>query len=510
MYSSEKCSNFVANLISYNCMKPKRLLLFFWIVLCGMPIFAQSITLTKEFQTMPNVKALDAYRNQFGEWEVLDPDDNFPYAVIRVGLDGTPEEIEQAKNRLSFSLGRLTNIEAVFKGARNEILFLVPSRARNIQMSCDGECLPQMMFDSLVVLKSNTVFYGRVHFSLQEETRNPNELKQYSYTLTVEPKNAQVEVLSGWVKQNWPLTDGKTNMYLTEGTYYYTITADDYKTAEGSLVVDSLHTDTTITLAARFGWMSIQPDSSDLTDLTASMVYNKEKQSVALPLNDEKYPIGSYALKIKKKKHHAWKRTVVIHPGEHLTLSPALQRKVYRHNTFIMAQGAYSFRPAWTTGIMFGQVYGEVTRVCGIGWYLMARSNFQTVDAETGAKIYEGGLIGITNPVMPSYTGNTRFSNFNMNGGIVLNFLNKKSLNLDCNTMLGVYVGFGYGQYKRYWEISDLDGQSKWFEYAPSTAAGVSFGAGVIGSIKGFTLTAGVNSIMAKYMEIEAGLGWTF
>ena len=510
MYSSEKCSNFVANLISYNCMKPKRLLLFFWIVLCGMPIFAQSITLTKEFQTMPNVKALDAYRNQFGEWEVLDPDDNFPYAVIRVGLDGTPEEIEQAKNRLSFSLGRLTNIEAVFKGARNEILFLVPSRARNIQMSCDGECLPQMMFDSLVVLKSNTVFYGRVHFSLQNETRNPNELKQYPYTLIVEPKTAQVEVLSGWVKQNWPLTDGKTNMYLTEGTYYYTITADDYKTAEGSLVVDSLHTDTTITLAARFGWMSIQSDSSDLTGLTASMVYNQEKQCVALPLNDEKYPIGPYALKIKKKKHHAWKQTVVVHPGEHLTVSPALQRKVYRYNTFIMAQGAYAFNPAWSAGLMFGQVYGEVTRVCGIGWYVKGRSNFQNLK-EPVLKANMSGAIG---EISPAYTGNTRFGTWHVNAGVVLNFLNNEKLDLHKNSMCGLYAGLGYGVYMRQWGYYNLKGEESWALYKPAYTKGLSFSAGVMGSIKGFTLSAGINSIMAKdmpsYLELEAGIGWTF
>lgn len=488
----------------------RRLLLSLLFSLCLVPIKAQNIILTKEFETMPNIKALDVYRNQFGEWEVKDPEDNFPYVVIRVGLDGTPEEVKEAKRRLSFQLGRLTSIESVFKDARNELLFLVPSRARNIQMSCDGECLPQMMFDSLVTLQSNTIFYGRVHFSLDDENSNPSQQKDYIYTLGVTPKHAKVEIRYAFAKQEWPLINGVTEQLLKEGIYHYTISAEDHKTAEGSFVVDSLHTDTIISLEPRFGWMSIKGDSSDLTSLSVDVVYNREKQCADLPIENQKCPIGAYALVIKKDKCHTWKKTVVVHPGEHLEVSPVLQRKVYHHNSFILAQGTFAMNPAWSVGLMGGQVYGEVTRVCGIGWYVMARSNFQTVDAETGAKIYEGGMIGITNPVMPSYTGNTRFSNFNMNGGIVLNFLNKKSLNLDRNTMLGVYAGLGYGQYKRYWEISDLDGQSKWFEYAPSTAAGVSFGAGVIGSIKGFTLTAGVNSIMAKYMEIEAGLGWTF
>jgi hypothetical protein len=34
--------------------------------------------------------------------------------------------------------------------------------------------------------------------------------------------------------------------------------------------------------------------------------------------------------------------------------------------------------------------------------------------------------------------------------------------------------------------------------------------AGVIGSIYGFTMSAGVNVIDLKYMEIEVGIGWTF
>jgi hypothetical protein len=131
-------------------MQRRCLLLLVLLLTVGIvPIWAQSITLTKAFETMPNVKALDVYRNQFGIYEIVGADVPFPYAVIRVGLDGTPEDVKEAKERLSFQLGRVTSVETVFKDARNELLFLVPVRARNIQMSCDGACLPQMMFDSL-------------------------------------------------------------------------------------------------------------------------------------------------------------------------------------------------------------------------------------------------------------------------------------------------------------------------------------------------------------------------
>lgn len=488
-------------------MKRNRwLLLVLLMFVTYVPSWAQTITLTKEFQTMPNVKALDVYRNQFGKWEVKDPSENFPYAVIRVGLDGTPEEVKEAKERLSFQLGRVTNVETVFKDARNELLFLVPVRARNIQMSCDGECLPQMMFDSLVVLQPNTVFYGRVHFAINDEMRDPNMLKDYPFSLTVEPADAKVEMRSGFVTEEWPLVDGKAEQLLLEGTYYYTITAKGYHTAEGSFVVDSLHRDTTIALVPTFGWLSVKTDSADLAGLSLEVVYLKEKKEFPLPWKRDYCGLGEYALKVKKPKHHAWKEKVIVHPGEHVEVYPVPLKKAYQHNTFVLAEGGFAVNPAWSVGVMAGQVYGEVTRVMGIGWYVKGRSNFQTTKAIEGLHIYPGGLVGITDPIRPAYTGKRHFTEWNVSAGVVLNFLNKRSLNLQQNSMFGVYAGLGYGQYSRYWQIED----GRWIEYAPAATQGVSFGGGVIGSIKGLTISAGVNSIMAKYMEIEMGLGWTF
>ena len=488
-------------------MKRNRwLLLALLMFVTYVPMLAQTITLTKEFQTMPNVKALDVYRNQFGNYEIVGADDPFPYVVIRIGLDGNSKDIEDAKERLNISLGRMVKVESVFKEARNELLFLIPSRARYIEMQCNGECLPQMMFDSLVHLQSNTVFYGRVHYVMQDDMRDPNKLKTYPFTLTVEPAEAKVEMRSGFMTEEWKLENGTAQQLLLEGTYYYTITAEDYKTAEGSFVVDSQHKDTTIALVPKFGWLSVKSDSADLSGLSLEVEYLKQKEIVKLPLENEKCGLGQYALTIKKPKHHTWKKKVVVHPGEHVEVYPVPLKKVYQHNTFVLAEGGYAVNPAWSVGLMAGQVYGEVTRVMGIGWYVKGRSNFQTTKAIEGLHIYPGGLVGITDPIMPAYTGKRRFTEWNVNAGVVLNFLNKRSLNLQQNSMFGVYAGLGYGQYSRYWQIED----GRWIEYAPAATHGVSFGGGVIGSIKGLTISAGVNSIMAKYMEIEMGLGWTF
>ena len=488
-------------------MKRNRMLLL-GVLMCVtfVPIWAQSITLTKEFQTMPNVKASEVYRNQFGNYEIVGADDPFPYVVIRIGLDGNSKDIEDAKERLNISLGRMVKVESVFKEARNELLFLIPSRARYIEMQCNGECLPQMMFDSLVHLQSNTVFYGRVHYVMEDDMRDPNKLKTYPFTLTVEPAEAKVEMRSGFMTEEWKLENGTAQQLLLEGTYYYTITAEDYKTAEGSFVVDSLHKDTAIALVPKFGWLSVKSDSADMSGLSVEVEYLKQKQVVELPLEDEKCGLGQYVLTIKKPKYHTWKKKVVVHAGEHVEVYPAPLKKEYRHNTFVLAEGGYAMNPAWSVGLMAGQVYGEVTRVMGIGWYVKGRSNFQTTEAIEGIQIQKGGWVGITNPLIPAYTGRTRLTEWNVDAGVVVNFLNKQSLNLHKNSMFGVYAGLGYGQYARYWEIAD----GRWIEYAPTAVRGLSFGGGVIGSIKGLTINAGVSTIMAKYMEIEVGLGWTF
>ena len=485
-------------------MKRKRIVvLCLLIVVAIMPVWAQSIILTKEFQTMPNVKASEVYRNQFGNYEIVGADDPFPYVVIRIGLDGNSKDIEDAKERLNISLGRMVKVESVFKEARNELLFLIPSRARYVEMQCNGECLPQMMFDSLVNLQSNTVFYGRVHYAMQDDTRDPNQLKTYPFTLTVEPTDAKVEMRSGFVTDEWKLENGMIQQLLLEGTYYYTITAKDYKTEEGSFVVDSLHKDTMIALMPKFGWLSVKTDSADLAGLSVEVEYLKQKEIVELPLENEKCGLGQYALTIKKPKYHTWKQKVMVHPGEHVEVYPVPQKKVYRHNTFVLAEGGYAMNPAWSVGLMAGQVYGEVTRVCGIGWYVKGRSNFQTTEAIDGAQIKEGGSIF---DIYPSFSGNKRFTSWGVNAGAVVNFLNSEKLKCNRNTIFGLYAGLGYGQYTRYWELAD----GRWVEYGPTIAKGISFGGGIIGSIKGMTISVGVQTIEAKHVEMELGLGWTF
>lgn len=326
---------------------------------------------------------------------------------------------------------------------------------------------------------------------------------QYPYTLTVEPVNAHVELSRNGEKQLCELIDGQAQLNLLEGVYDYIITAEKHKPEKGMLVVDSLHLDTIIALKPRFGWITVSGDSADLAGLSVKIEHYREETKVPLPIEKMQCGLGTHTLTIQKPKYLKWKQKIMINYGDHVELTPVLQLKEYATRSFVLAEGGVSMNHAWAVGLMLGQIYGEVTQFCGVGWYINGRSNFQTTQPADVVQISVGGYLG---NLIPAYTGNKRFTEWNLNAGVVVNFLNKKSLNIHNNTMLGIYAGMGYGQYTRYWEIED----GSWFEYAPSLAKGVSFGGGVIGSIKGFTISAGVNSIMAKHLEIEFGLGWTF
>ena len=82
-------------------MIKERLLLLVLFVCVSTTFFAQSLVVTQSFQELPNTTVLDAYGEKFSKWRKLAMDDTFPYVLIRVGLEGTPQEIVQAKQMLS-------------------------------------------------------------------------------------------------------------------------------------------------------------------------------------------------------------------------------------------------------------------------------------------------------------------------------------------------------------------------------------------------------------------------
>ena len=452
---------------------------------------------------------LAMYKNEFGSFEKPDMSDTFPFAVIRMHLEGNAHDVKAAKERLTLYMGQQTGVEARVTTYSNQILFLVRSRRPMIFIDCGDGC-EQVLLSNMQKLKSNCLYDCTVRFRTERsidatiDTVFVNEgPKIHELRLQVEPADAKVEVIAHGEEKKWVLTDGIADLQLTEGEYRYTISAENYHTAQGIIQVPTKEKFIYIPLRPTFGWMRISSDSMDLQGLSALILYQENKEIKLLPMEQIAYYPGDYTISIEKEKHHPYQKTITIEEGKLTTVCPVLMPKVYKRNTFVLAEAGFAMNPSWGVGLMVGQVYGEVTKGCGIGWYVQGRSNFQSTEAEEGVMIEEGGAIENEKPY---YTGEQRINEFLLNAGLVLNFLNKQKPNRNKRSMFGIYAGLGYGQYARSWEISD----GRWFEYAPSKAKGMSFGGGLIGSIKGFTINAGINTIQAKYVEVEAGLGWTF
>ena len=464
------------------------------VLLFGLSTFAQTLTVTKEFTLVPNSSVLAMYKNQFGKWEKPDMDDTFPYAVIRMRLEGNAREVTMAKQRLTLYLGTQTAVVDRYAQNSNELLFLVPARRPTIYIDCGDGCDKVLLMENQQ-LQSNRVYDGVVHFVPEEglSTIVNQGPVLHPFKLRVTPANAQVIVVSSGIRQEWILENGEANLNIMAGQYRYTISAPEYITQEGTLIVDAAHSDTTINLISKFGALTITHE--DKTLMVDVQRLGAANATYPVPLKELRCVPGTYILSVKKQRHIPWTDTLEIKAGDNIALSPVLLPKEKEPvqssvsiNTFLLAEVGLAKNPEWGVGLMFGQKYN------GIGWFVKGRSNFT---------FQKAGNTVISDYAIPSYRDTS--SEWVIDAGLVFDFLGKIT-NKPKNTNLGIYVGAGYGARTRYLETVDYG----WQKYMPNSYSGVSVDAGVIGSIYGFTLSAGVNTIGFKYMEIEMGVGYTF
>lgn len=133
-----------------------------------MPSVAQSVTITKELEINPLASAIAMFKNQFGKWEKPDMNDTFPYAVIRMRLEGNETEVRKAKERLTLYMGQFTAVVDRYTENSNEILFLVPARRPSIYIDCGDGCEQVLLIENQQ-LRSNGVYYCTVHYQQSKE-----------------------------------------------------------------------------------------------------------------------------------------------------------------------------------------------------------------------------------------------------------------------------------------------------------------------------------------------------
>lgn len=302
-------------------------IIVFCLLIVSSTMFSQSITITQPFTELDNITVLDLYQEQFGKWEKPDLDDTFPYIVIRVGLDGSNHDITMARQMLGLYMGTQTAVEAIDRSADDELLFLVPKRARRIEISCGEGCARLTILDGAKSMKSNRIYYGRIHYLPLPDDMRSTTLTRQKFQVYVSPKEAIVEVLVDGKKELWPVMNGVASKILNQGTYQYRVSANRYYPEEGNFVVLPHSGELQVTLRPQFGWVTIDGD----TQIYGAYVFatnintGNTLQLGTIPIERAELSTGKYSLMIQMDKYKDYSTTISIQEAEMTELRPVME-----------------------------------------------------------------------------------------------------------------------------------------------------------------------------------------
>lgn len=303
-------------------------LLCFWLGL--MPLAAQSVTITKDFAQVPMASVLAMYKNQFGKWEKPDMTDTFPYAVIRMHLEGSGREVTMAKQTLTLYMGTQTAVLDRYTENSNEILFLIPARRPTVYVDCGDGCDRVLLVENQQ-LQSNCVYDCTVQFVPEEEYVAPvttQAPKRQFFKFRVTPANAVVTIVENGAQEILPMREGGiASKMLNYGTYSYSIAADKYHTKEGTFTVSATQTEMTVDLLPQFGWLTIAGDNISQGGyvFATNVATGGMIQLGTIPLNNKEMSSGVYTLRIQKEKYKDYSTTITIEDGKTTTLQPVLE-----------------------------------------------------------------------------------------------------------------------------------------------------------------------------------------
>ena len=134
----------------------------------------------------------------------------------------------------------------------------------------------------------------------------------------IEPKWANV-VVDG--KNHVPDQYGLVTLVLSNGSYNYSVTANDYYTENGTLQVQGSKIEKRIALRPAFGWLSVP----NREDLNGANIFVDGKHIGTAPLKSDGIKSGTHNVRVMKTMYKAYEGTVVIKDNEVATFAPKLQ-----------------------------------------------------------------------------------------------------------------------------------------------------------------------------------------
>ncbi len=308
-------------------------LLCLWMGL--MPLAAQSVKIINELELNPFASALALYKNEFGSFENHALDIPFPYAVIRMHLEGSGQAVCEAKERLTLDVGQMFRVESRVTTYSNQIVFLVKAKRLYMLIDCGDGC-EKVLLSNMQQLGSNCVYDCTVQFTPEGEQLTTDTVfvnqgpQYYELNLRVEPADATVEIVVNKERRIYTLENGQVSLQLLEGDYDYIISATGYYTENGTVHIPNNQTDTIVQLRSKKGKLSIVSDSTDLQGLSATISHNNINRIVSLPSKSFFCWPNTYTITIKKPGFQTYRREIVVDENSEICLAPKLipKRKI--------------------------------------------------------------------------------------------------------------------------------------------------------------------------------------
>ena len=206
----------------------------------------------------------------------------------------------------------------------------------------------------------------------------------------------------------YPLQDGATSIMLENGTYNYTISAQDYHDLRGTFTVAGTKVEKELRLNPAYGWLSVIGGS-----LEGGAVYVDNKLVGTAPIKEFKLSSGEHQIRIIKELYKPYIETVTIRDNQTTNCTPSLAADFA--NVYITApEGA----DIWINGNQKGS--GSWSGKLAAGVYLFearkagykSSSMSQTISASSATQNYTlpaptpivGSLIVQGTPVMADVT----------------------------------------------------------------------------------------------------------
>ena len=231
-------------------------------------------------------------------------------------LSGSKEYRVNAELRLQHTIVVASNladvevyVDGVYKGVTDSNYML------SIADVTPGEHKIKLQQGSLV--NEQTVNVSSADISFRINLDHVAARPQY-VIFEVEPKWANV-VVDG--KSNVPDQYGLVTLVLSNGSYNYSITANDYYTDSGTFQVQGAKIEKRIALKPAFGWLSVP----NREDLNGANVFVDGNHIGTAPLKSNGIKSGTHNVRIMKTMYKAYEGTVVIKDNEVITFSPKLQ-----------------------------------------------------------------------------------------------------------------------------------------------------------------------------------------